>query len=133
DTAEELHGDWVGGQRHDTGRVLELGLPKQQPRCLDHSGSMIERSNSITVSSRWLRPRVWTVTMPKPGRDRDSRFSSTSVSARIVSPAKTGACSRTSRQPRFTPCSDTSSTDNRVKDAGVNEESTRSRPLLAVI
>ena len=88
---------------------------------------MIERSNSITASSRWLRPRVRTVTMPKPGRDFDSRFSSTSVSARIVSPAKTGAGSRTSFQPRLTPRSDTSATDRPVTSASVNVESTSGR------
>jgi ribosomal protein S18 acetylase RimI-like enzyme len=88
---------------------------------------MIERSNSITTSSRWLRPRVRTVTIPKPGRDRDSRFASTSVSARIVSPAKTGAGSVTSRQPRLTPCSDTASTDSPVTSASVKVESTSGR------
>jgi ribosomal protein S18 acetylase RimI-like enzyme len=49
---------------------------------------MIVRSNSITTSSRWFSPRVRTVTIPWPGREADLRFSSTSVSARIVSPCE---------------------------------------------
>src|SRR5262249_53847277 len=109
--AEELHDARIA----DKGpRVLDIGSPRPaqgKPLGLDHSGSMIERSNSITVSSRWFSPRVRTLTIPKPSRDCDSRFSNTSVSARSVSPAKTGAGSRTSRQPRLTPRSDTSSTD----------------------
>ena len=48
------------------------------------------RSNSITVSPRWLTPRVRTSTIPWPGRDLESRTRSTSVSACSVSPAKTG-------------------------------------------
>src|SRR5205823_2396338 len=76
---------------------------KRQAHVRASGGSMIERSTSITASSRWSNSRVRTVTMPQPGRDSDSRFSSTSVSARIVSPAKTGAVRRTSRPPRLTP------------------------------
>src|SRR3954468_17528493 len=127
DAAQELHDARVGEKGR---RILDVGgrrLAEEEALGLDHSNSMIERSNSITASSFWLRPRVRTVTMPKPGRDFDSRFSSTSVSARIVSPAKTGIGSRTSRQPRLTPRSDTSATDSPVTSASVNVESTSGR------
>src|SRR4051794_6675176 len=65
--------------------------------------------------------------MPEPGRERDSRFSRISVSARIVSPANTGAGSLTSRQPRLTACSETSVTESPVTSASVNVESTSGR------
>src|SRR6476646_7019435 len=127
DAAEEVHDSRI----HEKGRrILDVGgrrLAEEEALGLDHSGSRIERSNSITASSRWLRPHVRTVTMPKPGRDFDSRFSNTSVSARIVSPAKTGAGRLTSRQPRLTPRSDTSATDRPVTSASVNVESTSGR------
>src|SRR5579859_6888573 len=132
DAAEEVHDSKIGEKGRRTLDVRGRRPPQEQPFGLDHSGSMIERSNSITVSSRWLSPRVRTVTMPDPGRDCDSRFSSTSVSARIVSPAKTGAGSRTSFQPRLTPRSDTSATDRPVTSASVKVESTSGRPHSVV-
>src|SRR6266513_6251120 len=132
DAAEEVHDPRIQEKGR---RILDVGgrrLAQDEALGPDHSRSRIERSNSITASSRWLSPRVRTVTMPKPGRDFDSRFSSTSVSARSVSPAKTGAGRRTSRQPRLTPRSDTSATDRPVTSASVNVESTSGRPHSVV-
>jgi hypothetical protein len=45
------------------------------------------RVNSITVSRRWLTPRVRIQTIPQEGRLPDSRLRSTSLSAQSVSPA----------------------------------------------
>jgi hypothetical protein len=67
---------------------------------------------------------VRTVTIPCPARDFDSRFERISVSARSVSPANTGAGSRTSLQPRLTPRSETSITERPVTSASVKVEST---------
>ena len=47
--------------------------------------------NSATSTPSWLSTRVWTFTVPRSGLERDSRTSSTSVSANSVSPWNTGA------------------------------------------
>ena len=59
------------------------------------------RLNSITTSRRWLTPRQRIVTMPTLGFDLDSRSARISLSAQIVSPAKTGFGSLMSVYSRF--------------------------------
>src|SRR3954447_15265096 len=54
-------------------------------------GTSTRRLNSATSVPSWFRTRVWTSTVPLSGLLREGFFSSTSVSAKRVSPWKTGA------------------------------------------
>ena len=54
-----------------------------------------------TTTSSWLCPVCSSVTTPWPGRDDESRFSSTTVDEYSVSPWNSGCGNRTSVKPRF--------------------------------
>src|SRR5450631_743192 len=59
------------------------------------------RRQEATSSPSWLKARCSKVTMPESDRERLSRLASTTVSARKVSPMRTGNGNLTSSQPRF--------------------------------
>src|SRR6202000_770807 len=59
------------------------------------------RTATHTISFRWLMPWCSKVTMPVPGRDRDRRASTTSVTTWMVSPVNTGAGNSTLEKPRL--------------------------------
>ena len=91
--------------------------------------SPVRRSRQ-TSSSRWLYARCSNSTIPASGLDRDRRAATTSVSTRMVSPAKTGAGNCTSDSaswamivPRVS-----SGTDSPTTSAAVNMLFTSGRP-----
>src|SRR5205085_984349 len=59
------------------------------------------RRQEATSSSRWLKARCSKTTTPESWRDWLSRFPTTVVAARSVSPIRTGFGKRTSSQPMF--------------------------------
>src|SRR5947209_14813260 len=63
--------------------------PEPSPGSL--RGTSTTRLNSATRTPSWLRTRVWTLTVPRSGFDRDGVTSSTSDSTNSVSPWNTGA------------------------------------------
>src|SRR4029453_9717850 len=100
-----------GGNRHLEGedkgvgarfqRLLHPVRPvagNEQERAQSHRAPRFiraVRSITQTSSSRWLYMRCSKVTMPASGRDFESLRPTTSVSARSVSPMKTGLGMRT--------------------------------------
>src|SRR5436305_15302100 len=61
--------------------------PSLEPR----RGTSTTRLNSATRTPSWLRTRVWTLTVPRSGLERDGFTSRTSDSTNRVSPWNTGA------------------------------------------
>jgi hypothetical protein len=49
DAADERHRDRIREERERRLRVLEHRLTEKEPLRLDHSGSMIDRTNAITT------------------------------------------------------------------------------------
>ena len=76
-------------------RLVPLPVPGRKCRHWPRLRMRAVRSMVQTSSSRWLNMRCSKVTRPASGRDLDSRSAITSVSARRVSPTKTGLGMRT--------------------------------------
>lgn len=90
---------------------------------------MNERTNSITLVLFCLKPFVLTVTIPLVEWDLDTLLVSTSVSAVIVSPAKTGAVTVHSLIPSIMPFLLVASTLRPSTMERISNELTTSLPL----
>src|SRR5258707_4667644 len=64
-------------------------------------GTSTTRLNSATRTPSWLSTRVWTLTVPRSGLEREGLTSSTSDSTNSVSPWNTGAGWLSSSVARF--------------------------------
>src|SRR5262249_51696348 len=77
--------------RAAAGPALRRALCRDQPGSAGFfRGTSTSRLNSATMTPSWFNTRVWTLTVPRSGFERDSLTSSTSVSQKSVSPWKTG-------------------------------------------
>ena len=65
--ADPAHHLAVSGELEQVVDVFEPRLPQQRAAPSQASGTITVRSNSITTTSSWFRPRVRTVTIPWPG------------------------------------------------------------------
>src|ERR1700678_1627114 len=95
----------VGARGFRLGELALAVARHEQERAESHDAGRLrisaDRLQYATSSARWLKHRWSNTTIPASGRERLSRFSATVVSARSVSPIKTGCAKRVSAMPRF--------------------------------